>query len=143
MFIRLLSTRFRRLALAIVSAAVASAACVSPALAGGGSGSWDGSGAPVNTALPTLTVSSNGSLTTTYGSWTNSPTSYRIQWYDCDSSGNNCTAIAGANGQSYAVQASDFGHTIRSDVGASNSYGTTYAFSAPTSVILTAARNWG
>ena len=46
------------------------------------------------------------------GTWSNNPTGFGYVWEDCDSSGNNCTAITGASSNSYTLQASDVGDTI-------------------------------
>ena len=54
---------------------------------------------PANTAAPAVsgTAKQGQALTTTNGTWSNSPTSYNYAWQDCDSSGNNCTTISGAS----------------------------------------------
>jgi len=75
-------------------------------------------------------------LTEAHGSWTNYPTSYSYQWQDCDSVGNNCSAIAGATSQTYTLSASDVGHTIRVQESATNAGGTGGPVaSAPTTVV--------
>jgi hypothetical protein len=54
-------------------------------------------------------------LTEVAATWTVTPTTLSIQWYDCDPSGNNCKPIAGATGlpgSTYTVAVSDAGHTI-------------------------------
>jgi hypothetical protein len=93
--------------------------------------------APSNTALPSVSgqTVSGQSLTTSNGSWNNSPTSYAYQWEDCNSSGASCAAISGATGSSYTPASNDVGHTIRSIVTASNAGGSTPATSAATAVI--------
>lgn len=79
-------------------------------------------------------------LTESHGSWTNSPTSYAYQWQDCDSSGNNCSNIIGATGQSYTLTSADVGHTIRVQETASNADGgSTPATSAQTAVVQAAS----
>lgn len=95
-------------------------------------------GVPANTSLPvisgTTTVGSN--LTTTNGTWTNSPSSYNYTWYDCDSSGSNCTGIANSSSSSYTLTSTDANHTIEVHVTAVNSYGTSaVAISAPTAMV--------
>jgi lysophospholipase L1-like esterase len=95
-------------------------------------------GVPVNTGLPVVSgVAQVGqTLSSSTGSWTNSPTSYSYQWQSCDSAGANCVAIAGATASSYLVQAGDVGHTLRSTVVASNAAGSSSpASSAATSVV--------
>jgi Bacterial Ig-like domain (group 3) len=93
---------------------------------------------PTNTSLPTIsgTAQQGQTLTESHGEWSNSPTSYGYQWEDCDSSGNNCSAIAGANSQTYTLIASDVVHTIRVQESATNAGGTGGpASSAPTGVV--------
>jgi hypothetical protein len=75
-------------------------------------------------------------LTESHGSWSFSPTSYTLQWGDCDSVGNNCTAINGATSQSYTLTAADIGHTIRVQETAANATGESApAVSAATAVV--------
>jgi hypothetical protein len=79
-----------------------------------------------------------------HGSWTNSPTSYAYQWQDCDSSGNNCSNISGATGQTYTLTTTDVGHTIRVQEKASNAEGTgTPAVSAQTTIVQAAPPSSG
>jgi hypothetical protein len=93
--------------------------------------------APVNTAPPTASGQTlqGQPLSTTNGSWSNSPSSYRYAWQDCDSSGGNCTAISGATSSTYMLKASDVGHTIRSVVTAINSWGSASASSSATTTV--------
>ena len=81
---------------------------------------------PENSAAPEIAgVAQQGqTLTETHGSWSNSPTGYSYQWEDCDTSGNNCSAISGATGQTYTLIGSDVGDTIRVQETASNAGGT-------------------
>jgi len=51
------------------------------------------------------------------------PHQLRLQWQQCDGSGNNCTAISGATGQTYTAVAGDVGHTLRVQETASNAGG--------------------
>jgi hypothetical protein len=72
-------------------------------------------------------------LTTSTGSWTGTaPIAYAYQWFRCDSSGANCSSIAGASTSSYVLSASDQGSTLRSRVTASNSAGSASSQSSPT-----------
>jgi len=97
-----------------------------------------GGGVPVSTAAPTLSglAGQGQTLTTTNGTWTNSPTSYAYQWQRCDTSGGNCQPIAGATGQTYKLQAADVGQTVRAQVTASNGSGASQpASSAATATV--------
>ncbi|MBX7188314.1 MAG: hypothetical protein K1X27_01835 [Solirubrobacterales bacterium] len=93
---------------------------------------------PVNTSLPTIdgTATKGGTLTETHGQWTNIPTSYSYEWRRCDSSGANCSAIPGADQQTYVLTQQDVGSTIRVTETASNSSGSsTAAVSQKTAVV--------
>jgi hypothetical protein len=92
---------------------------------------------PTNTALPAITGSAaqDQVLTAGRGSWTSRPTGYAYQWQRCDGSGASCAAVAGATGTSYTVVAADVGSTLRVQVTASNSGGSTTASSAATAVV--------
>jgi hypothetical protein len=96
-------------------------------VAGGGS-------TPVLAAEPAVTgtVATGSVLTTTNGSWTNTPTSYTYQWNDCASDGTACSAIGGATSSTYAVAAGDAGHTIQAVVTAHNAAGASTPAPAPT-----------
>ena len=90
------------------------------------------SGAPENTARPTITgVAVVGeTLTASTGNWSGSPTSYGYQWLRCDATGADCFPISGATGKTYGVQFADVYSTLRVRVAARNSAGTTAARSA-------------
>ena len=96
---------------------------------------------PVNTSPPTIaggTVQGQ-TLTASPGSWTNSPTSYSYQWFDCDSQG-SCTGN-GATSSTYTLTAADVGYTLFVQVTASNGNGTSASFaqSARTAVVTAAS----
>src|SRR6202011_833686 len=80
---------------------------------------------PSNSSPPTISGTSQQgqTLTEVHGTWTNSPTSFAYQWQQCDGSGNNCTSISGATGQTYTAVAGDVGHTLRVRETASNAGG--------------------
>ena len=92
---------------------------------------------PVATAAPAVSGQAvqGQTLSTTNGSWTNSPTSYAYRWQDCDSSGANCTSISGATSSSYTLVSGDVGHTIRAVVTATNAGGSGSATSTQTVVV--------
>jgi hypothetical protein len=93
--------------------------------------------APVNTALELVsgTATQGQHLTTTNGTWSGNPTAYAYQWRDCDTAGNNCTSVTGANSSSYLLAASDVGHMMRIVLTATNSTGSTSATSLATGVV--------
>jgi hypothetical protein len=90
------------------------------------------SAVPANMVLPVIsgTATQDQVLSTTNGTWTNSPTGYSYQWQRCDSAGNNCVAILGATASTYTLVYADAGSTLRVVVNATNSYGSTPAISA-------------
>jgi large repetitive protein len=92
---------------------------------------------PVATAGPTVAGSAvaGQTLTTSNGTWINSPTSYAYEWERCDSLAVLCTGIGGATSSSYTLTSSDVGSTIRSVVTATNAGGSTPASSAATAVV--------
>lgn len=90
-----------------------------PAGAGGGGGG----SAPVNTVAPVISSDVSGeifparTLSTTNGTWTNSPTGYTYQWK------RNGGAISGATSSTYTLVTADEGASITCDVTASNGAG--------------------
>jgi hypothetical protein len=72
-------------------------------------------GSPQGVTPPTITGTTiqGQVLTEGHGTWENNPTSYAYQWYDCDATGANCVPISGAVAQTYTLQSTDVGHTIR------------------------------
>jgi len=96
---------------------------------------------PLDTAVPSVsgTPSQGQTLTESHGVWTNNPTGYTYQWEDCDPSGQSCSPISGATGQTYTLTAADVGDTIRVQEVASNAGGAGQpAQSAPTAVVAPA-----
>jgi hypothetical protein len=94
-------------------------------------------GAPVNTAPPTITgVAQVGqTLSATTGGWSGNPTSFGFQWQRCNASGESCVDIPGAASGTYVVTASEVGSMIRVRVTATNAVGSTSATSAPTPTV--------
>ncbi|MEP7053770.1 MAG: N,N-dimethylformamidase beta subunit family domain-containing protein [Actinomycetota bacterium] len=93
---------------------------------------------PSNTAVPTVSGSAQQgrTLTASQGSWSGGPPiALSDQWEQCDSSGANCAAIAGATNASYTLASSDVGSTVRIVVSASNGGGSAQAASAVTAVV--------
>ena len=78
-------------------------------------------------------------LSTTNGTWTNSPTSYQYKWQRCSNTGSSCVDIANATSSQYTLATADAGHEIRSEVLASNDGGPAasgFAPSAATGVVI-------
>ena len=95
--------------------------------------------APLNTVAPTIsgTAQQGATLTAGSGSWSGSPPiSYAYKWQQCDSHGASCGNIGGAVGQTYALNGSDVGHTIRVEVTATNAAGSSSAVSGSSPVIV-------
>ncbi len=96
-------------------------------------------GPPTNTSLPTINgLNLEGyTYTGTTGGWSSAAgtITYTRQWKRCDTSGANCTAIAGATASSYVLVSADVGMTIRESVIATNTGGSTTASSNPSPVI--------
>ena len=94
--------------------------------------------APGYSALPTISGSMTEGqlLTAAEGGWTGLPDSFSYQWEDCDGAGNNCSVIPGATGHTYVLTSNEVDHTIRVQVTANNSVGSSIpATSAPTSLV--------
>ena len=66
-------------------------------------------------------------LTSTRGTWANSPRWYSYQWRRCNTSGGGCVDISGATDSRYTVRSSDVGRSLRVVVAASNDDGTSWA----------------
>jgi hypothetical protein len=99
---------------------------------------------PKNTTEPSVsgTAQQGKTLTANPGSWSGtSPISFSYQWVRCDSTGNNCAGISGANERLYDVKGQDVGHTLRVRVTAKNSAGSTFSRSNATAVVLPATAN--
>lgn len=95
--------------------------------------------APANTVAPSVTGTAvvGQTLTTTNGTWTNSPTSYSYQWY------RGATLITGATSSSYTLVQADAGNTsnIKCTVTATNGGGSASADSNTVAQILTVRTN--
>jgi hypothetical protein len=75
-------------------------------------------------------------LTATDGSWNNDPTSFAYQWEDCNSSGQTCSDIRGATGQSYTLGAADVNAWPVVEVTAQNAGGDSTAASSPIGMVV-------
>jgi hypothetical protein len=73
---------------------------------------------PHSTSQPTISgnLSVGQTLTESHATWSSNggsaPSSYTYAWSQCDTSGNNCLPV-GTDSQTYTLQSSDQGHTIR------------------------------
>jgi RHS repeat-associated protein len=93
---------------------------------------------PANTKLPALSGAAKDGqvLTVSNGTWTGTPPlAYAYQWEACNSSGAECSSIAGATASTYRVISSEIGGTLRAVVTASNTGGSAGATSAVSAVI--------
>jgi hypothetical protein len=93
---------------------------------------------PTILAKPTIAgaAQTGQTLTSTTGSWTNSPTTFAYAWTRCDAAGANCAAIDGATSSSYTLATADVGATMRVSVTATNRLGpSTGSSSAQTAVV--------
>jgi hypothetical protein len=79
-------------------------------------------------------------LIESHGTWTgaNSPTTYGLQWRQCDTAGLNCTPIAGATGATFQPTFAQAGATLDVQETATNLSGGAgmTATSAPTAVVI-------
>ncbi len=96
--------------------------------------------APVNTAPPTISGTSEvgQTLTASDGTWSNAPTSFAYQWLRCNGGGNNCANVANGTQKTYTLVGADAGNTMRVRVTATNADGSTSAQSAQTAAVTAA-----
>ena len=75
-----------------------------------------GAAVPVNSVLPAVTGTTTvgQTLTTTNGTWTNTPTGYSRQWYRSYNGGSR-SAISSAAGSTYVLVVADQGNAITCD----------------------------
>jgi hypothetical protein len=93
---------------------------------------------PISAAAPTIsgTAQVGQTLTEVAGTWKNSPTQVAYQWQHCDLAGANCVPITGGTTQTYVVQATDVGSTLRVAETATNTLGTATSVSVQTAVVI-------
>jgi hypothetical protein len=94
---------------------------------------------PANSAAPTIsgTTTFGQVLTTTTGTWSNSPT-YAYQWSRSATSGGSYTNISGATSATYTLVTADVGQYLKSTVTATNGSGSASATSSATAQIAKA-----
>ena len=94
---------------------------------------------PANSAVPTIsgTTTFGQTLTSTTGTWSNSPT-YSYQWSRAASSGGSYSNISGATSSTYTLVAADVGQYLKSTVTATNGSGSATATSVATAQIAKA-----
>jgi hypothetical protein len=94
--------------------------------------------APVNTAEPKIsgTAQEGQTLVGSSGSWSGSGTiAFKYQWRRCNTQGNGCSNIGGADSSNYQLKSADVGHTVRVRVNAKNADGSASAESNETVVV--------
>ena len=90
---------------------------------------------PTAKALPSISGSARegDTLTAAEGTWERGDgISFAYQWQRCDAAGANCANIAGGGTKAYVAQAADVGRTLRVQVAATDSDGSSQAVSAVT-----------
>lgn len=93
---------------------------------------------PAVSVAPSITgtAQQGQTLTAAPGTWSDTTATVAYQWQKCDAAGANCADIAGQTAQTYVVQPTDAGATLRVNVTATNRFGTSKpAPSAVTAVV--------
>jgi hypothetical protein len=94
--------------------------------------------APKNTSPPTVSGNpqEGSTLTVSPGSWSGTPAPhFSYQWQRCVGTGGGCADIAGATTTTYVLVSADVAHTLRVNVTATNTNGSSVATSAETALI--------
>jgi len=95
--------------------------------------------APANTAQPNPsgTAQDGQTITVDNGSWSGTtPITYTYAWQRCVVSTGVCTFITGATTNSYLLTSADVGFSMRAEIIATNSVGTSNAFSNLTQTVI-------
>jgi hypothetical protein len=96
---------------------------------------------PVNSILPAIsgTTSFGSTLTSSEGTWSNTPTSFTYQWLRASTSGGTYSPISGATNATYVLDNADVNQYLKVAVTANNNGGSATETSTATSQISTAA----
>jgi hypothetical protein len=99
--------------------------------------------APANTKPPSISGAAQQSATLKVdnGTWTGTtPITFDYTWQRCDTKGANCSTFIAhsASASSYTLGVADVGKTIRVEVQAKNSVGSSYVYSPVTAVVAPA-----
>jgi hypothetical protein len=97
--------------------------------------------APKNTSAPSISgnAQEDSTLTVNPGGWSGSPApTFTYQWQRCTGTGGGCADIPGATGTTYKLTSADVAHTVRVNVTAKNSHGSTLATTPETGLIAPA-----
>jgi streptogramin lyase len=96
------------------------------------------SGPPENITLPTITAhepAQGVTVTSSKGTWTQSPTSYGYKWEGCNASGEACVSLKNNLVVAGTYRPEAAGGTLRVQVTAKNSSGSTTVTSEPTAIV--------
>ncbi len=95
---------------------------------------------PASTALPTIsgTPQQGRALTATAGGWNGTGPAITYQWRRCDTAGEGCSDIAGAEAKTYVVGTNDVGFRLRVRATGSNPSGSASATSTASLTITDA-----
>ncbi|HEX5450720.1 MAG TPA: hypothetical protein VFW85_11770 [Gaiellaceae bacterium] len=105
---------------------IAAVAAIAATLAGSGSATIQ-TGPTIQVAPHISGTAQQGAvMSSTGGSWNSTGhTTFAYKWESCDSSGGSCSDISSATSETYTLQSSDIGLTVRSVVTATDTTGST------------------
>jgi len=94
---------------------------------------------PAVSSAPSIsgTAQQGQTLTAAPGTWNDAAATPAYQWQKCDAAGANCADIAGQTGQTYVVQPTDGGATLRVNVTATNRFGTSTPVPSAVTAVVT------